>query len=315
MLTTPPPWAQRTESRDLDEFRRSFSRYGSHERECQGRGALLMRWDAVFLGSAYLGWHFSSLGQRVKAATGFRILHLALQRPISYRVGARHFEALPGRAVWLAPDTEYQVSYAADSPALAIKVDEDVLEQALQTFGVDPAQVRAGAREVPLGREALAALGRTLRSLQSAAPPPSGPPSDRLGPCLASWIAAAVAPRLGTTRASAAANARLGHLEEWIDAHLAEPLGLAQLSRVSGLEARGLHKCFVQRRGVSPMRWIASRRMAAARMRLLAATPGDSVIRIAADLGLTHAGRFAVNYGRRYGESPSTTLACSLGRC
>jgi transcriptional regulator GlxA family with amidase domain len=59
---------------------------------------------------------------------------------------------------------------------------------------------------------------------------------------------------------------------------------------------------------MSPMRFVAERRLAAAHHRLRAAGPADDVTGIATECGFSHLGRFAVCYRELYGESPSLTL-------
>jgi transcriptional regulator GlxA family with amidase domain len=59
---------------------------------------------------------------------------------------------------------------------------------------------------------------------------------------------------------------------------------------------------------MSPMRFVAQRRLAAAHHRLRAAGPADDVTGIATECGFSHMGRFAVGYRELYGESPSQTL-------
>jgi len=311
MLARPPAWASRIEYHDPDEVRARFASYGPHQRDCVGRGVLRLAWSILSLGSAAVGWQENNLGQRVRAHARVPLLHLPLSRPLTYRVGRRYLEASPGHAVLIAPGTEYRVSYGPASESLGIQVHDDDLRAALRARGVDPASVLSGAREVPLTEASHLRLERLLTGLHAATPPPA-PVTDgaRLG--LVSWFAESLVPMPGVPTAASVAESRLRHLEEWLDEHLAEPIDVTLMCAMAGIEARGLHKRFCQRRGVPPMRWVQARRMAAARMRLMEARRGDTVIQIALEQGITHAGRFSVNYRRRYGESPSATLARCL---
>ena len=95
---------------------------------------------------------------------------------------------------------------------------------------------------------------------------------------------------------------------EWIEAHLGDPVTLGSLCRVAGVGDRSLQMTFASLRGVSPMRYVNERRLAAAR-RLLARAEADSdVTDVATAVGFTHLGRFATFYRQAYGESPSQTL-------
>jgi len=108
---------------------------------------------------------------------------------------------------------------------------------------------------------------------------------------------------------SVPAAAVLPLLEAWIDAHLAEPLTLGRLCEQAGVGARSLQRAFEAKRGVSPMRYVNERRLAAAHARLSNPCPADTVTSIAFDCGFEHMSRFARAYQRRFGERPSSTLA------
>lgn len=77
---------------------------------------------------------------------------------------------------------------------------------------------------------------------------------------------------------------------------------------------RTLQYAFRERFGVTPYKFITSRRLAKVRMALRQADPGkDTVGNIAADCGFWHLGRFAAEYRRTFGELPSETLRKSYG--
>jgi AraC-like DNA-binding protein len=108
--------------------------------------------------------------------------------------------------------------------------------------------------------------------------------------------------------APANAASRLAAVEAWIDAHLEEPITLGRLCEIAGVRERALQKAFELRRGLSPMRFVVERRLAAARRLLESAGPGDGVTGVATRLGF-HLGRFAGLYREVFGEAPSQTLA------
>jgi transcriptional regulator GlxA family with amidase domain len=59
---------------------------------------------------------------------------------------------------------------------------------------------------------------------------------------------------------------------------------------------------------MSPMRFVAERRLAAARRLLTVSSPNHDVTRIAMSLGFGHTGRFALLYRQAFGETPSQSL-------
>jgi transcriptional regulator GlxA family with amidase domain len=104
---------------------------------------------------------------------------------------------------------------------------------------------------------------------------------------------------------------RVLDLEGWVDAHLTEPITLGDLCRIAGVGERCLQRDFEHRRGMSPMRFVAERRLAASHRALLQSGPGASVTHIALANGFDHVGRFAQLYRQVIGELPSRTLARS----
>lgn len=71
---------------------------------------------------------------------------------------------------------------------------------------------------------------------------------------------------------------------------------------------------FQSRRGMSPLRFVTERRLAAAQRSLSAATQRDDVTRVALGLGFNHAGRFSALYRQTFGELPSETLKRAFRR-
>lgn len=97
-------------------------------------------------------------------------------------------------------------------------------------------------------------------------------------------------------------------VERYIEAHLAEEITIASMIEASGVSAHTLFAAFKRHRGRSPMRFLRDLRLRHVRSRLLAAAPSERVTDILTACGITQFGRFAVEYKRTYGESPSATL-------
>jgi len=95
--------------------------------------------------------------------------------------------------------------------------------------------------------------------------------------------------------------------EDYIHAHLDEPILLARLCTVSGTSPRTLQQAFRKYRGLSPMEYIRNARLELAHRRLADPGDGDSVSQIAMDCGFSHLSRFAHAYRGRFGELPSLT--------
>lgn len=96
----------------------------------------------------------------------------------------------------------------------------------------------------------------------------------------------------------------------YIDEHAAEDVGVDDIAAAARIGVRGLQHLFRTHRGRPPLAELRRVRMARAHADLRAADPtdGTTVGAVAARWGFGHAGRFAVEYRRRYGRPPSETL-------
>lgn len=95
---------------------------------------------------------------------------------------------------------------------------------------------------------------------------------------------------------------------DYIEAHAAEPITLAELVAASGIAGRTLYKHFRLSKGVAPMAYLRRVRLRKARADLMRGDPAMTVTDIAERWGFDHLGRFAAEYRRCYGEAPSATL-------
>jgi AraC family ethanolamine operon transcriptional activator len=87
-----------------------------------------------------------------------------------------------------------------------------------------------------------------------------------------------------------------------------ETLTSATLRDIAGISERTLEYAFRERFALSPAALLKTRKLAEARRRLT--SPADHTVGdIAAGLGFWHAGQFATDYRRAFGENPSATLA------
>lgn len=98
---------------------------------------------------------------------------------------------------------------------------------------------------------------------------------------------------------------RLARALEAMEAHLDEPLPVAQVARQAGLSPRHLQGLFARHMGVSPQaHYLALRLNRARRLLIETALP---VLEVAAETGFASPGSFARAYRRQHGESPSDT--------
>ena len=95
--------------------------------------------------------------------------------------------------------------------------------------------------------------------------------------------------------------------EAFIREHWRESISLADLCRAASAPGRDLRRGFGELYGVSPMAYLRSVRMHAAR-EMLRRTKGErSIGEVALRCGFTHLGRFSVDYRCAFGETPTQT--------
>jgi AraC-like DNA-binding protein len=99
--------------------------------------------------------------------------------------------------------------------------------------------------------------------------------------------------------------------EDHIRAHCAEPLTNVRIAVACGVSPRTLLEGFRRFRGTSPKAMLRELRFQSVRDALRAAQPGNATVAdIATSWGFYELGHFAVEYKRRYAETPSATLRC-----
>jgi len=104
------------------------------------------------------------------------------------------------------------------------------------------------------------------------------------------------------------APAQVRRAEDYIRQYAADVPTLTQIANVVGVSVRSLNRAFHEFRGYTPMDFLREERYRAVRAALMAAPMGHTVAAVASLWGFTNLGLFAVNYKRKFGESPSQTM-------
>lgn len=102
---------------------------------------------------------------------------------------------------------------------------------------------------------------------------------------------------------------------DYLHAHPARPVTIAELAAHAGVSARALQYAFRSRYSATPLEYLRRLRLEHAHEDLVTAIPGDgrTVGNVAARWGFTQSGRFTQLYTRVYGQPPSRTLNARLG--
>jgi AraC-like DNA-binding protein len=101
----------------------------------------------------------------------------------------------------------------------------------------------------------------------------------------------------------------VARFRDFMQANSDRALHVPEICQEIGVSERALRGCCHEYFGVGPRRYLLLRRMHLAFQGLRAADPSSaSVTEIATQCGFWELGRFAVEYRRIFGESPSATL-------
>jgi AraC family ethanolamine operon transcriptional activator len=221
----------------------------------------------------------------------------------------------PGQVRVSDPDQAADHMTAAEHYQLvALMVDGDLVRQAVPVLGgFDLEEGLVGKEVVTTSRADCRALWSHLAGLFDLAQsrPDLLAQSGRLieQECLRRFSGLLARPNDDRTACQPSNRARLvRRAEDYLRAHLEDPLSVFKLCRELAVSERTLHYAFQEVRGLSPMAYFKARRLNAVRQDLKAAAGTASVREIAQRWGFWHSGEFASSYRLLFGELPSQTF-------
>jgi AraC-like DNA-binding protein len=134
----------------------------------------------------------------------------------------------------------------------------------------------------------------------------SVPPMERSGVQALPKLSHPVIPR---DRGSVHASALVHKVEDSLEVRELGSTRIFGASAAFDVSLRTVQRAFLRTIGAGPARYLRSRRLAAARLKLLLGDPlVTNVTSIAIEEGFWELGRFAVEYRQMFGEKPSETL-------
>lgn len=99
-------------------------------------------------------------------------------------------------------------------------------------------------------------------------------------------------------------------VERYIEEHAHEPISIVDMAEHAGVSSRSLFTGFRRYRNISPMHYLKEVRLRNVHEELARqSSGGTTVTEVAYRWGFSHLGHFTTDYKRRFGESPSETLA------
>ena len=187
---------------------------------------------------------------------------------------------------------------------------QEYLQKLLQTDSLDFSLLKPDVTFTRTGSDLLRSVARTWSTLNNKMPASKITLKELEDDLLASFVlhsAEDISIRESFTNDD---SHHLSHAEEYICDKLNNSITRDQLAEVSGRSIRTLSRSFEKKHGVGPMAFIKQRRLDAAYLDLLRAEPDTTTVtQVAINYGFAHIGKFAIEYGKAFGESPSTSLA------
>jgi AraC-like DNA-binding protein len=308
---------------DLDEARELCGRvFNPHQLHLVGTGQTLRsRMDHLPAGP--LSLNRLTWGARVRVDPDrldtYCLISVPVRGTARFHVGGEPVEVSPRQACLIGAAQRFHFEADAQFDQIVVRFEREALARAwLALAGTPPPGEVALQAALPLAGSTWRALEPVLQTLAACARGAYAPAvlphvqqrvQDMLLTTLLLHAAPALAPLPPTAPAPAAA-ALVSCTQAWLLARLAEPVTLGLAAQASGVAARTLQAAFQSQCGMGPMRWLREQRLAAVHRRLREAVdPATRVTDTAFAYGFSHLGEFSRAYRRRFGETPSRTLA------
>ncbi|WP_425308972.1 AraC family transcriptional regulator [Ammonicoccus fulvus] len=301
-------------TRDVDVARDEIARlFCPHQLRPAGKG-LDVRMKAHTLGKVDLvGLDY---GHTVRITPGelgtFYLAQLPLHGSARIRFGRDTVTSTSGVAAVLSPDDPVDMIWAEGTPQLLCRIDRSALDEEFRLLTGEEPNTPVRFRPVmSVGdRGGRTWMTQLRRSWQLSTKQPSDGAPDGVGDLLTSLLL--LQPHNHSALLLRAANdvgitRRAMH---WMENRVAEPVSIPEVAAGVGVGVRALQRAFRNELDTTPLAWLKRRRLEIARERLRSARPGSATVTsVAAGVGLSHLGRFALEYHALFGENPSDTLA------
>jgi AraC-like DNA-binding protein len=226
------------------------------------------------------------------------------------RFGRTLVEADPDLAAVNSPNTQLHIS-RWDGPVLSFRVESAFLEREYERV------LGRRFKSLPYGLDLRTPQGRDWRRMVHLNYQlMMGSESDLFeSPQFAQQLASAMVTALLLATEPGTVNERIGNRPRIvrqviaaIDEDPGHPWSPSELAERAGVSVRRLQQGFREYVGRTPFQYLHDVRLDRAHHDLVHAEEGTTVTDVALRWGLTHTGRFAADYRRRFGRTPSQTL-------
>jgi AraC-like DNA-binding protein len=285
-----------------------------------GAGPLDLRLDSLELDSATVGLISFGAESRLQTseATNYHVNVPVTGHVVSRTVDGSETRAGRGQATVFMPDRPADIRWGRGASQLCLMIPKDTLEHELEQLQGRPVSrplVFAPEMDLsgPAARSWRASLDVLLVELTQGPELMSHPRAARqLERLVVDGLLLAQPHNYSQTLVRRERRVRPGPVaaaRELIEERPEEPWSTSSLAREVHVSVRALQEGFARQLGVPPMRYLQQVRLRRTYDLLLAASPTETTVAaVAAELGLTHRGRFAAAYRREFAESPAETL-------
>ncbi|ACR32379.1 AraC family transcriptional regulator [Burkholderia glumae] len=314
------------QSTDLDEVRASVADVLKPHRLTVAGGASALhgrlhhtRWGNLSLNLLDYGSEVIIEPDRLE---DFFLLQVPLQGQAEIECGGQRFVSSPSTASLVSPSLALRMRWGEACPQAILRIERSAMERHAQRhFG----EAARGPIEFAPEFDLTSPQGQCLMQLLPVLAEIMSTEAHPLRHALAfeqfesTLLNALIYGQPNSARNDKARERRplaptcVRRVEEYIRTHLQEPLTIEQLAEFGNVSASTLFAAFKHYHGVTPMAFVRQLRLERVRRDLIGAdamhgTGRPSVTDIALKWGFAHLGRFAMEYKRAFGESPSASL-------
>ena len=246
----------------------------------------------------------------------FYLMLIPLEGASQARCGSRIYQGETGTSMILPAQQETSILWSDMTRKLVVQIDRRKLTTKLEAFLGE--SLTGSPRFSMEAQDVLgpaSPLRQSLQGMLSIAGTPDSPGKNLMIPAFEDAFFAAVmhlhqsdmSDAIRDGAVSTACPKAVRRAERYVENHLAEPICIEDLAQAAGTSARSLFGAFKRFRQMSPMRYVRFRRLQQVHRILRNDDPVTPIAEIAAEWGFGHPGRFASEYTRQFGETPSQT--------
>lgn len=291
----------------------------NHLSSLDGKGSLNARIFYRNLGGIGIGR--MSYGGNVTIKPGvfdtFALIQMPIRGQEKIELGSKTLLCNPNQGTVINPYAKSVFNHSADTEKLIIRIDRSLLDRhCQQLLGRTLRHTVEFDSSMPLNNEAGA---RWLRMVSWVYDCMSV--DDELSPLMVAQVESGLVTMLLTNQlhsytdelcadGPSLAPSFVKRVERYIEEHAHEPISIVDMAEHAGVSSRSLFTGFRRYRNTSPMTYLKEIRLRRVNEELQRLSSGSSTVTaVAFRWGFSHLGHFTTDYKRRFGESPSETLA------